>query len=60
MCAPLRQASRLPNWAIALGIGSVAAGTYGYVLKKVGPNLNQELEAEAARQEEAEKRAYAK
>jgi hypothetical protein len=59
MCptAVRRTATRIPNWALATFIAGCSAGTYYYVLQKVGPNLDQELAAEAARQEAAERRA---
>jgi hypothetical protein len=52
------RATRLPNWLWALGFGSISAGTYWYVVSKVGANdLNSQLEAEAARQDAAERPA---
>jgi hypothetical protein len=55
-----RTSTRFPNWALALAFGSVSAGTYWYVVSKVGGNdLNSALEAEAARQEAAETRPAA-
>jgi hypothetical protein len=51
---PLR--TRVPNWMLATGIFAFSAATYFWVLQRVGPNLNDQLEAEAARQEAAERR----
>lgn len=42
------------NWLLAAGIFAFSSATYFYVLRQVGPNLNQQLEAESARQEAAE------
>lgn len=50
-----RRSTRIPNWALAVGLCAFAGATYFYVLKQVGPNLNQQLEEEAARQEQAER-----
>ena len=61
MCpTPMRAATRIPNWALATAFAGISAGTYFYVLQKVGPHLDQDLAAEAARQEAAERRAGAK
>lgn len=50
----------LPNWAFGTFFGLVAVGTYWYCLQKIGSNtLNEQIEAEAARQEAAERRATA-
>ena len=55
--ATAHRATRIPNWAWALGFGSISVGTYWYVVQKVGTNdLNSQLEAEAARQDAAEQR----
>ncbi len=58
-CNPLKHPG-YPNWAIGLGILAVSGATYYYVLQKVGPNLNNQLEEEAARQEAAERRVSGK
>ncbi len=50
-----RKATRYPNWVLATGIFAFSAATYFYVMRQVGPNLNQQLEEEAARQEAAER-----
>lgn len=52
--------SRLPNWLLASGIFCFSAATYFWVLQRVGPNLNDQLEAEALRQEAAEQRSRAR
>jgi hypothetical protein len=49
--------SRVPNWLVAAGLFAFSAGTYFYVMQRVGPNLNDQLEAEAARQEAAERKS---
>ena len=55
--AAAHRATRYPNWAWALAFGSISVGTYWYVVSKVGSNdLNQVLEAEAARQDAAAQR----
>lgn len=46
----------VPSWLLATGLVAFAAGTYAYVLQKIGPNLNNQLEAEAARQDELERK----
>lgn len=51
------QATRIPSSVLACGLVAFAAGTYAYVLQKIGPNLEDQLEAEAARQEALERRA---
>ena len=56
----MKPVTGLPNWTLALGLGVVVAGTYYYVLQKVGPNLDDALEVEAARQDAAEARSRAK
>lgn len=55
-----RRATRVPNWLLACGIFAFSAATYFHVMRKVGPNLNQQLEEEAARQEAAERRLRGK
>lgn len=58
MCPPFRPASGIPNWALALGIFSLSSATYYYVIRQVGAvDVNMQLEAEAARQEAAERRS---
>ncbi len=52
--------ARVPNWLLAAGLFAFSAGTYFYVMQRVGPNLNDQLEAEAARQEAAERKSRAK
>jgi len=54
--SPAGQASRIPSWALAVGLVLFAGGTYGYVLKNIGSNLTEQLEVEAARQDAAERR----
>lgn len=54
--AVVHQATRIPSWALATGLVLFAGATYAYVLKQIGPNLNEQLEAEAARQEAIERR----
>jgi hypothetical protein len=44
---PLR--TRVPNWMLATGIFAFSAATYFWVLQRVGPNLNDQLEAEERR-----------
>lgn len=57
VAATAHRATRIPNWAWALGFGSISAFTYYYVVSKVGSNdLNSQLEAESARQAAAEQR----
>lgn len=56
---PPRRA-RVPNWILAAGLFCFSAGTYFYVMQRVGPNLNDQLEAEAARQEAAERKQHNK
>lgn len=57
VAAHAHRATRFPNWAWALGFGSISAGTYWYVVSKVGANdLNQVLETEAARQDASAQR----
>jgi len=52
--AAVHRATRFPNWAWALGFGSISAGTYAFVVSRVGANdLNKQLEAEASRQDAA-------
>jgi hypothetical protein len=52
--AAVHRATRFPNWVWALGFGSISAGTYYYVVSKVGANdLSKQLEEEAARQDAA-------
>lgn len=51
---PGRPAGR--NGLLALALFGFSAATYAYVMHRVGPNLNDELEAEASRQEAAERR----
>lgn len=53
----IRPVTGVPSWALGLGIFGCVAGTYYYVLQKVGAaDLNYQLEAEAARQDAAEGR----
>jgi hypothetical protein len=52
--------SRVPNWMLAAGLFGFSAFTYFYVMQRVGPNLNDQLEAEAARQEAAERKSRGK
>lgn len=52
--------ARVPNWMLAAGLLAFSAGTYFYVMQRVGPNLNDQLEAEASRQEAAERKLRAK
>ena len=54
-----RRASGGPSWALALSLLGVSGVTYYYVLQRVGPNLVDQLEAEAAAQEAAERAAVA-
>jgi hypothetical protein len=51
------QATRIPSWLLATALVGFAGGTYAYVLKQLGGNLNETLEAEAARQEALERRS---
>jgi hypothetical protein len=44
---------------LASGLVAFAGATYAYVLRQVGPNLNDQLEAEARRQDELERRQAA-
>jgi hypothetical protein len=54
MTPAFHRTTRFPNWLWALGFGSISAGTYYYVVSRVGANdLNQQLAAEAARQDAA-------
>jgi hypothetical protein len=55
-----RRATRLPNWLLATGFFSISAFTYYYILQRVGTNVNDELEAEASRQDAAERKASLK
>jgi hypothetical protein len=49
------RASGIPSWLLASLLVGGAGATYAYVLKSIGPNLNDQLEAEAARQEALER-----
>lgn len=49
--------SRVPNWLLASGLFAFSAVTYFYVMGRVGPDLNDQLEAEAARQDAAERKS---
>jgi hypothetical protein len=52
--AAAHRATRFPNWAWALGFGSISAATYYFVVSRVGANdLSKQLEEEAARQDAA-------
>jgi len=59
MPPPTTQATRVPSWLLASGLVAFAGATYAYVLRQVGPNLNDQLEAEARRQDELERRQAA-
>jgi uncharacterized protein HemX len=52
----MKPASGIPSWALAVSLIVGAGATYAYVLKQIGPNLNDQLEAEAARQDALERR----
>jgi dihydrodipicolinate synthase/N-acetylneuraminate lyase len=56
MVPAARTSTRFPSWVLAVGLFAVSAGTYASVMSRVGPNLNSELEQEAARQDAAESR----
>lgn len=53
---PPTQSTRVPSWLLATGLVAFAGATYAYVLRQVGPNLNDQLEAEARRQDDLERR----
>lgn len=50
------RSTRFPSWLLALAFGGASAGTYFYVLRQLhASDVNSQLEAEAARQEAAER-----
>lgn len=50
------QATRIPSWLLAVGLVGFAGGTYAYVIRQLGGNLEEQLAAEAARQDSLERR----
>jgi hypothetical protein len=54
---PTTEHAGVPNWLLALGLLGFAGLTYANVLRRIGPNLHDQLDQEAARQDEADRKA---